>query len=96
MDFKGVTKSFRQGLLGSLFMGIVAYFFLDFLDDLFNLGTFLGVFLQGAIAGVFGIASGVVLLWVIDNKEIKIVMRTLKNKFWRARTLAPSQEDLIE
>jgi putative peptidoglycan lipid II flippase len=96
MDFSGVAKSFRQGLFGAIFMGAVAYLFLDFLDDFFDLGRFMGIFLQGAIAGLFGIASGVALLWVIDNKEIKVVMQTLHKKFWKAKTLGSSQDDLIE
>ncbi|HET8575254.1 MAG TPA: lipid II flippase MurJ [Candidatus Paceibacterota bacterium] len=94
LSFASIQKSFHHGIYGALFMGFVAYQFLDFLDDFFNLNTFMGIFLQGLIAGVAGIIAGIALLWVLDNDEIKVVARTLHAKFWKTKTVASSQDEL--
>lgn len=96
MDFTSVKKSVREGLFASIFMGSVAYIFLNMLDDFFDLNTFFGIFFQGAIAGTLGIIAGVGLLWVLDNEEVKVVSNTLGKRFWKARPLGSSDEDLLD
>jgi putative peptidoglycan lipid II flippase len=94
LHFLSVKRSIYHGIYSALFMGFVAYIFLGFLDSFFNLNKFWGIFAQGFFAGLAGIIAGIALLWMLDNDEIKVVGRTLHRKFWKAKTISPSQEEL--
>jgi hypothetical protein len=75
-------------------MGFVARLFLDVFADLFDIDTFWGVFSQGLFAGIVGIATGVLMLVLLGNDEIKEVWRSLHSKFWRVDTVIAEQEEL--
>lgn len=89
-----ITKTFFQSLGASFFLGLTAYISLNILSPIFGTTTFWGVFLQGFISGIFGIIVAVFVLYMLDNKELKDLIQTLKTKFWYAKVLAPSQEEL--
>jgi putative peptidoglycan lipid II flippase len=76
-------KSIFHTVVASISMGIVAYVMLQVLDDVFDINTLLGIFSQGAIAGVAGIVAGILVLVVIKNEEVHTVGRTLHSKFWK-------------
>jgi putative peptidoglycan lipid II flippase len=90
----GMLVCFFQSLVSSIAMGVVAYISLGFLDEVFNINTGRGIFLQGFVAGVMGIISGVLVLAMFKNKEFLDISKALKHKFWRNRVLAPEQSDL--
>jgi len=89
-----IAKSFFQSLGASFFIGFVAYLSLNILSPIFGTTTFLGVFLQGFISGIFGILAGVLTLYLLKNEELKDLIQTLKTKFWHAKVIAPAQEGL--
>ncbi len=97
-DFMGrdtfISKTFFQSLGASFFIGIVSYVSLNILSPIFGTSTFWGVFLQGFISGILGIAAGIMVLYLLKNQEIKEVVKTLKSNFWRAKVIVPSQEEL--
>jgi putative peptidoglycan lipid II flippase len=97
-DFKSFSRSlsrtFYQSLSASIIMGFVSYEFLNVFDDLFDIDTFWGVFSQGLFAGIVGIATGIMMLILLGNKEIGEVWRSLHSKFWRADTVIAEQEEL--
>lgn len=91
---KEISRSFFHSFAASLVMGIVAYRFLGIFSNIFNLNTFRGIFFQGFFAGFLGIASGVVVLLLLKNKEFATVKRAFVHKFWRSKPLVPGQEEL--
>jgi putative peptidoglycan lipid II flippase len=97
-DFKSFSRSlsrtFFQSLSAAILMGFVARLFLDVFADLFDIDTFWGVFSQGLFAGIVGIATGVLMLVLLGNDEIKEVWRSLHSKFWRVDTVIAEQEEL--
>ena len=97
-DFMGgesfITKTFFQSLGASFFLGLVAYLSLNILSPIFGNVTFWGVFLQGFISGVLGIMAAILVLYLLKNEELKDITKTFKTKFWRAKVIAPSQEEL--
>lgn len=97
-DFMGgesfITKTFFQSLGASFFLGIVAYIGLNILSPIFGTTTFLGVFLQGFVSGILGIMAAILILHLLKNEELKDIITTLKTKFWRAKVIAPSQDEL--
>ncbi len=92
--FMVIKNMLAQVLLASLLMGAVSYFFLSVLDNLFDIQTFVGIFFQGFVAGVFGIAVWYVVLRAADNRELKEITTSLKDKFWKTPAIAPEPDEL--
>ncbi len=97
-DFMGyesfITKTFFQSLGASFFIGLTAYLSLNVLSPIFGTTTFWGVFLQGFISGILGISSGIIVLYLLKNEELKDLFQTLHTKFWQVKVIAPVQEEL--
>jgi putative peptidoglycan lipid II flippase len=89
-----LKKTLWQSLASALLIGMVAYFGLSVFDDVFNLETFIGIFLQGLFSGLIAILSGCILLKFLNNQELNDVISSLKQKFWKADTVIPEHEDL--
>ncbi len=95
-EFRGfsqpVLSTTFQSFSASIIMGFVAYRYLDIFDEVFNINTFWGIFMQGLFSGLIGIFCGVVLLKLLKNKEIDEVWTALHKKFWRAKVIGPDPE----
>jgi len=89
-----ITKTFFQSLGASFFIGIVSYISLNILSPIFGTTTFWGIFLQGFISGILGIFSGVIVLYLLKNEELKDLIKTFKTKFWRIKVFVAPQEEL--
>ncbi len=84
--------SFSQSLMGAAIIGLVGYTSLDFFSGIFDLGTLLGITLQGALSGMLGLACGFAFLVVIGNKEVKIFLDTIMKKIKKRPILQPDVE----
>lgn len=95
LDFKKfslpVLKTFFQSFSASIITGFVAYKFLAVFDDVFNINTLLGIFMQGFLSGIIGIISGICILYLLKSRELFEVWDTLHRKIWR--TKIPSAPD---
>ena len=59
-------------------MGIVTYFSLKIWDNVFDINTLVGIFLQGLMSGVGGIVTWLVTLKMLGNDEINSIIDSLK------------------
>jgi len=75
----------------SVVMGLVAYQFLDYFGSLFNLSTFVGVFLQGVLSGIFGVTAGAVLLYMLKNREFLELLAAFRRRFTKEEIVAPQE-----
>lgn len=89
-----IAKTFFQSLGASFFLGLTSYLSLRVFSPIFGTNTFLGVFFQGLLSGIIGIVVAFFVLYLLGNEELKELIKTIKTKFWRARTIVPSPEDL--
>ena len=89
-----LSKTFFQSLIGAFTMGLFAYISLNLFSYIFNLDTFLGIFLQGLFSGLIGIGFGILILFAIKNKELLDITKALSHKFWKNRIIAPEQGEL--
>jgi putative peptidoglycan lipid II flippase len=89
-----LSTCFTQSAISAVIMGLVAYISLGFFNNIFNLDTGRGIFLQGFMSGILGLISGILILIMFKNKEFFDVLNALKNKFWRNRVIAPEQGEL--
>lgn len=86
--------SLGEILVSSTLVGVVSYGALHVLARMFDLNTFAGIFLQGAIAGVAGIAAGAAVLAYRRNAEFVQVWQAFHRRFWRRDVAAPEPERL--
>ncbi|MEK7531898.1 MAG: lipid II flippase MurJ [Patescibacteria group bacterium] len=80
---------------GGVFGGFIAYQTLTFFGEVLDLNTFLGVFLQGTLAGISGIFASSLLLFALKNKEFFEMTKAFKSRF-KKEILIPPQESLLE
>ena len=90
---RDLLRATWQSLSGSLVAFLMAFLSLNFLDRFFDLNTFWGIFLQGFLAGTFGLIVAFVFLVVIDNREVKVAIETVKHKFWKSKPISPEVEE---
>ncbi len=91
---KPVLHTFLQSMIASLILGFVAYECLDIFDNIFNITTFIGIFLQGLCSGLLGILAALVTLKLMGSKELSEIWATLHRKFWKAEVIASDPETL--
>jgi putative peptidoglycan lipid II flippase len=89
-----ITKTFFQSLGASFFLGLVSYLSLNILSPIFGTTTFMGVFWQGFISGIIGIIAAIIVLYLLKSEELAELIKTLRSKFWRAKVVVESPEDL--
>ena len=89
-----LVKTFLESLLGAVTMGLFAYISLNFWSNIFNLDTFIGIFLQGFISGIIGICAGILVLYIFKNKELLDIVKALSHKLSSNRLVAPEQTEL--
>lgn len=88
------SHGFFQTLSSALLGGVGAYEVLNLLGNVFDNSTFMGIFSQGFLAGLAGLIIYVVILLLMKNEEVKEVGVALSSKFWKAKAVAPSAEEL--
>ncbi|MEK7536050.1 MAG: lipid II flippase MurJ [Patescibacteria group bacterium] len=86
-------RTFRHTFYSSVLMGFVSYECLAIFDNLFNLETLPGIFMQGLLSGIIGIIAGILLLRILKNEEIEELAVSLKRKFWKAQPVIPGPEE---
>lgn len=89
-----VKDTLMHGSFSALIAGLVAYEFLEILGLYLNLNTFMGIFLQGLVAGVAGLLTWWLILELMGNEEIKDVRTALHRKFWKAGVVMPDKEEI--
>ena len=89
-----ITKTFFQSLGASFFLGVVSYISLSIFTPIFGTTRFWGVFLEGFISGILGIAAAIIILYLLKSEELKALTQTFHTKFWKAKIVAPEQEQL--
>lgn len=55
---------------------------------------FIGVLLQGLIAGLFGVFVYSIILIALKNEDIFLFIDTIKSRFWKQKVIVPEQQDL--
>lgn len=88
---RALRRSFLQIFAASIVAGFAAYRILQVFGEIFDLDTFLGIFTQGFLGGVGGVAVWVIVLVVLKNDELHEVLMTLRGKIFKAKTVAAEE-----
>ncbi len=70
------------------------YMLLSFIGTGVDQAKFMGILLQGVIAGAFGILVYGAILIALKNEDIWLFIETVKSKFWKQKVIVPEQADL--
>ena len=87
-----VVRTIFQSLIASLFMGLVAYSMLAVFDNIFNLSTVIGIFMQGFLAGIVAILVWALVLKLLGSRELTAMIATLQRKIWRVKVVPPDMQ----
>ena len=96
---KGSLKNILEILAASFVGGAMAFFGLKIFAVIFNLHTFFGIFMQGFLAGIFGILADVGILWILKNRELAEIFASVRSttkepKEAARQVAAPEPEEL--
>jgi putative peptidoglycan lipid II flippase len=94
ISLRPTLKTFNQTLWSAVAGGVVAYYLLNFFSFYLSLHTLTGIFLQGLLAGLGGLAINWLLLWLLGSQELKELVLALRHKFWQGETVIPEQSEL--
>jgi putative peptidoglycan lipid II flippase len=83
--FVSISQSFASAII----VAVISYLSLNFFSGIFDLNTFLGIFAQGLLSGIFGLLSGLVFLIIIGNKEVSTILHTSIKKIKQLSILQP-------
>jgi putative peptidoglycan lipid II flippase len=87
-------NTFFQSFSASIIMGFISYLGLNIFDNIFNINTLVGIFLQGFSAGIIGILSAVIVLKLLGSIELQEVWSTLHKKIWKTKTIILEANEL--
>ncbi len=87
-----VWKTLFQVTGASMIMGFVTYNCLALFDNVFDLNTLFGIFMQGFLSGIVGIISAIIVLILLQSRELAEVWGTLHKKIWKSKIIAPDAE----
>lgn len=88
-----LTGSFLRSLAAGIMAGVGAYVALNVIVDGLNTETFMGIFLQGCIGGLVGLAAAVALLYVARSPELFEVAASFKRKVKKSEVVTPQGVD---
>lgn len=94
-DYISLRRTLAESLGAALLAGFVAYQGLRIFDNVYDLTTVVGVFLQGLLAGILGIIAAIFFLFFIKNKELVEVRGVATSRLWAKPPVLPSPEENI-
>ncbi len=89
IKWEGIGKRVLEATSAALVAGGLAYSTLAFVVDGVNQETFLGILLQGALAGIVGVIGAIVTYRLFKSKELDEIYRSLHAKFFKKDVIGP-------
>jgi putative peptidoglycan lipid II flippase len=89
LSYRPLAKLCIQSILASLAGGFTAYITLVFVVDGINQETFIGIFLQGLIAGMVGLFAIVSVYSFLGSHELREIYRSFHTRILKTDVVAP-------
>ncbi len=90
LEKKSITQlliTTRDACVSAVVMGVTGYFILNISAGGINQNTFLGIFIQGLIAGVISLIAGGMVLKVLKNTDLEDFLKSITKRFWKAKVI---------
>jgi putative peptidoglycan lipid II flippase len=94
LELRTLAKPFTVAVVASLTGGLCAYATLLFLVEGVNQNTFVGILVQGVVAGIFGLVGVIAAYRLLGSPEMHEIYMAFKGRF-RKREIIPPQPDLL-
>lgn len=94
MSFRPVYRTFAMSLVSALVGGMAAYATLHFVVEGVNQEKFLGIFIQGVVAGLVGVTMVIATYALLRSTELSEVTRSFRARLFKTDVVAP-QPDVI-
>jgi putative peptidoglycan lipid II flippase len=94
MELRSLAKPFIVAVTASVTGGLFAYAALLFIVEGVNQNTFVGILIQGCVAGVFGLLGVVIAYRLLGSPEMHEIYVAFKGRL-RKREIIPPQPDLL-
>jgi putative peptidoglycan lipid II flippase len=94
IDYRPLVRLLAEALLAALAGGFSAYAALLFVVDGINQETFIGITLQGLVAGIMGMTAVILVYRVLKAPELFEIYRSFHSKIFKTDVIAP-QPDTI-
>lgn len=94
LDLKGLWVNFAEAVLAALAASLTAYLTLIFIVDGVNQETFIGIMLQGAVAGLMGVLAALITYYLIGSRELNEILKSYQVKIFKTDIIAPQQDTL--
>jgi hypothetical protein len=94
IDYRPLIRLSAEALLAALAGGFSAYAALLFVVDGINQDTFIGISLQGLVAGIMGMTAIILVYRVLKAPELFEIYRSFHSKIFKTDVIAP-QPDTI-
>ncbi len=89
IKWQGIGRQLMEAILAALAAGLSAYATLIFIVDGINQETFIGILLQGAIAGLVGVCSAIFVYHILKSKELEEIYGKHKSKLFKKDLIGP-------
>ncbi|MBI4133321.1 murein biosynthesis integral membrane protein MurJ, partial [Candidatus Uhrbacteria bacterium] len=93
LDELRIVRAFYKMAVAALAMAVTIQALKAPLDWMLNTHTFVGIFLQGFIAGILGLIVYVIVGIALRSEEIVLLVSSARKKFFRAFTPAESADE---
>ncbi len=94
ISYQPVYRTIFVGGISALAGGIAAYGTLSFVVEGINQNTFIGIFMQGLVAGVVGVAVVIGTHFLLKSREIHEVYISFRARLFKTDVVAPQPEVL--
>ena len=92
--YASLGRLFIQSIVASLVGGVSAYATLAFLVDGINQETFIGIGVQGLIAGVMGLIGVILTYLAFRSPELHEVYRSFHTRIFKTDVIAPQSDQV--
>jgi putative peptidoglycan lipid II flippase len=94
ISYRPLFRLSAEAILASVVGGFSAYAALIFLVDGVNQDTFIGISLQGVVAGIIGIIAVVLVYRLVRAPELFEIYRSFHSKIFKTDVVAPQPDTL--
>ncbi len=87
--WSSLTRHVLEASVAAVVAALAAYATLLFVVDGINQETFIGISIQGLMAGFMGVVGAVLTYYLLDSKELKEIFLSFKTKILKTDVIAP-------
>lgn len=89
-----LSRQIAEAVAAALVAAIASYATLIFIVDGINQETFIGIMLQGAVAGLMGIGGAILTYYAVSSQELHEIYTSFRARLFKTDVIAPQRGDL--